>query len=144
MAPGALLFLAAAVILTPSALREITESHQLHEHGIRGAGRVMGHIPAVRECRSKAIVMYEVSQTRYRAEVQGCGAHPKHAPFGTAVEVTYLPQMPSVAAVDLPNASTARFNPLALFALWVVGPLLGAFAWFLWRRERSSHERAVL
>ena len=127
---GAVVFTVAGVVVTPSALREISETRQLHDHGLHAVGRVVGHTPALKKCRSKASIQYEVNGVRHLVQVQGCGAHPNNALIGAVADVVYLPENPSVATAELPAASTSRTNPLGLFFLWVAGPVAGAFAWF--------------
>lgn len=122
-----------SLLWSPSLVMDAVEQARLSENGKIAVGGVDGHKQGRRRNADyyTATVAYEVNSRIHHIQVQGSGASVERLPFGTAVNVLYLPTNPDFARVDLPGAASSR-GPgwVGVGALWslTLAGMLGALA----------------
>lgn len=128
-----------ATILTPTAIREISEERLLQVDGVETTGQIVKHRKSTsRGCQWFSTVLYRVESVPHFVSLKGCGAAPDVLPVGSVAQVTYARSSPAIAKAWVLNAETSRFNPIALVLMWLISPVFFAFAWYLWRKKHPQ------
>ncbi|WP_417903611.1 DUF3592 domain-containing protein [Caldimonas brevitalea] len=119
----------------PERIQDIADDAALSARSERATGTVVTHAPNTGKYayRSKATVAFTVGGKQYINVVEGAGALPDRLPLGTAVDVLYLPNDPSVSRAATSDAETSRITAPELAGLWLLSVLLVLATFFVYR-----------
>jgi hypothetical protein len=135
------------LLWSPVFIADAVEQSRLTDGGELTVGKVVGHKIERRSNRDRyiATIEYTVNTKQFQIQVQGSGASTQRLPYGTPIDVVYLPSNPIFSRVDISGA-TSGGGPgwTGLIALWsvTVASMVGAYA--TRRREnRLSAQRSA-
>ena len=122
--------LALFFVALPRGCQDIRDSRLLAQAGQTTQGVVLRHRTdssihtPISFCRSSlADIGYRVKEHDYVLTVEGCGAMPSRLPLGTAVDVHYAPDKPSVSDAVIKDTEGRRWVYLMMGFLLFVTPI---------------------
>jgi hypothetical protein len=133
--------LLACFLWSPSLLGQIIKDGELRKHGLATAATVIEHRSWKRrgELQYSATASYKVGFSTYTLLLRGVGASPERLPIGSQVQITYLPESPTVAYGSSQGAeSRPLFGWWHLAGLWLVSVFFFAAAWAVRRRKVNA------
>ncbi len=134
-----------SVLQTPVAIREIEENELLNLHGIKTTGKIIHRSENYYKhvCKSSVIIEYQAMGKKYNVSMQGCGVTERRLPSYSQIEITYLPERPSVSRATTKNGATWRFSWLTLSGLWLVSLLSIAANILSYKQLKSGANNAL-